>query len=599
MRLSRRISLVFPFVVLAAGQLFPALAQQEPSAQQPASSSVSSPPSSAPKSSPNKKSSTGESSSNTTPAPPPQQKPPALVDPAGPAISLQTSETLFDVAVALNACGYDDGLDRSDPIRLHVRGQVNQALLASEKARDDRDKLCSYIAQHRVAGANRDLAQYISLALYVTPPPDLALSVDLPDMPPEATQVSEILPLLRDFVQDIDLHGIWVTNRRSYDELVNALHDPLTKMIVSTNAYLKTPASTYDGRRFLVVLEPMFSSSAVNARIYGTDYVVVASPLNATVRMADVRHTYLHYEIEPLLYARATAMDRLLPFLKTVREAPLDFTYRSDIVSLVIECLIKSIEARTMDTGVPVYKVPDSIRRNDMERVERERNAYQQKIDTIREQAVKQSMAEGFVLTQYFYDRLIAFEHAPESLKESIGEMVYGMDVNAEVHKVRDIEFAKQGEEDVVRRVPPQLRGLDLAEMKLRSGDLAGAESLARKALADRSPDTAWADFILARIAAFSGHAEDAVKGFQETLRLSQDPRMLAWSHIYLGRIHDLSDEREEAVAEYKAALTVRDGQQDTKRAAEEGLKKPYSIPNQSNRQQGDANQGQQPPAKP
>lgn len=598
MRLLPRISFAFPFVLLSAGLVYPAAAQQDQSAQQPASSSITNPSSSSSTSSSSKSRRAAEEAPNKAPQAPPQQKPPALVDPAGPAISLQTSETLFDVAVALNACGYDDGLDQSDPIRQRIRQAVNQALLSSERGRDDRDRLCSYIDQHRLAGSSRDLAQYISLALYVTPPPELALSVELTEMPPDSTQVVEILPILRDFVKDLDLHGIWVTNRRQYDEVVNTLHDPLTKMIVQTNVYLKMPASTYDGRRFLVVVEPMLSPKDVNARIYGTDYVVVTSPENGKLRMQDIRHTYLHYEVEPLLYARATAMDRLLPFLKTVREAPLDFTYRSDIVSLVIECMIKAIEARTMDTGVPVYKAPDNIRRADMERVDRERNAYQQKVDAIRQQSVNQSMKQGFVLTQYFYNRLASFEHEPESFKESIGEMVYGMDVNAETHRVRDIEFDQQVQQDVVRRVPRQLRGLDLAEVKLRTGDLKAAEDLANKALADHTADKAWANFILARVAVFSGRTEDAVKSFEETLRDGQDPRMLAWSHIYLGRIHDLSEERDEAVAEYKAALTVRDGQQDTKHAAEQGLKKPYSVPTQANRQ-GEGQEKATSPAKP
>ena len=45
------------------------------------------------------------------------------------------------------------------------------------------------------------------------------------------------------------------------------------------------PAGTYDGRRFIVVIEPMLSPSTVNARIYGTDYVVVVSPVDGKIRM--------------------------------------------------------------------------------------------------------------------------------------------------------------------------------------------------------------------------------------------------------------------------------------------------------------------------
>ena len=123
-------------------------------------------------------------------------------------------------------------------------------------------------------------------------------------MPPDSTQVVEVVPLLRDFAAAVDLHGIWLAVHPIYDEEADLLHDPLSKMIVSTNLYLKMPAETYNGRRFIVVIEPMLSPSTVNARIYGTDYVVVVSPVNGTIRMSDVRHTYLHYVIEPLLYAR-------------------------------------------------------------------------------------------------------------------------------------------------------------------------------------------------------------------------------------------------------------------------------------------------------
>jgi hypothetical protein len=511
--------------------------------------------------------------------PPRPEKPPALIDPAGPAVSLETSEAMFDVAVALNSCGYDNGLADSDPIRMHVREQVNQALQQSESARDARDKLCLFISQHRLADASRDLAQYVSLALYLTPPPELALSVDEADMPPDSTQVIGILPFLHAFAQAIQLHVIWVGNRPAYDEETAHLHDPLTKMILATNIYLKVPTSTYSGSRFLVVLEPMFSPAETNARVYGTDYVVVASPVSGTIHMEDVRHTYLHYILEPLLYSRSSAMDRLLPILKTVRDAPLEFSLRSDIVSLVIECMIHAIEARTMDTGIAEYKIPDDVRRADLEHQTQLRNASLQQISAVRQKSVNKSMIDGLVLTQYFYDQLIAFERTPDSLNEAIGPMVYGMDVDQQVHRARDIHFAEEGESDVIRHTTRQPHGLDLAEIKMHQGDAAGAEKLAQQALQEHTPDPGRAEYILAFTSLMQNNMEQATKSFGETIRLSKDPRLLAWSHIYLGRIHDLNDERDEAVVEYKTALTVRDGQPDTKVAAEKGIQQPFEIP--------------------
>jgi hypothetical protein len=37
-------------------------------------------------------------------------------------------------------------------------------------------------------------------------------------MPPDSTQVVEIVPLLREFAAAVDLHGIWLAVHRTYDE---------------------------------------------------------------------------------------------------------------------------------------------------------------------------------------------------------------------------------------------------------------------------------------------------------------------------------------------------------------------------------------------
>ncbi|MGO9336482.1 MAG: hypothetical protein ACLPY1_03140 [Terracidiphilus sp.] len=514
-----------------------------------------------------------------------QEKAPSLIDPAGPTISLVSSEPVFLMAAALNACGYDEGLNDSAPVRQHVRDEVNQALARSEEARAARDKVCLYIAQHRMTGTEHDIAQYISLALYLTPPPEMETSEDLAEMPPDSTQVVEIVPLLKDFVSAVDLHGIWLAVHPTYDKEADRLHDPLSKMIVSTNLYLKMPASTYEGRRFLVVIEPMLSPSMVNARIYGTDFVVVVSPVNGQIRMKDVRHVYLHYVIEPLIGARANAIDREQPILKEVRDAPMEFRYRSDVVPLTVECLIKAIEARTMDTGIPEYKIPANADRSDMPRYEHERQIYQQKVDNVRIATVNHDMTQGFVLTQYFYEQLIQFEKDPASLRDTIGEMVYSMDVDQQVHRARQIEFDKESDGEVLGRAKPRkLTGLDLAESQLAAGDVATASALARQALAERSDSLetvaagARANFILARAAIMTGHPDEAIDRFQKTLATSKDQRLLAWSHIYLGRMLDLDCKRDEAVSEYRLALTVRDGQQDTRLAAERGVKAAYAV---------------------
>ncbi len=501
----------------------------------------------------------------------------------GSAITLETSEPLFDIAVALNTCGYDADLATSSPVRLAIRQEVNDALAASAAARDSRDALCSYIRQHTLADSGRNLAQYISLALYLSPPPELTPTVDEAELPPDSTQIVNILPLLRTFGEEIHLNAIWFHHRPEYEDIVSRVHDPLTRMVLNTNIYLRMPVSSYDGRRFLVLLEPMLSPAATNARIYANDYIVVTSPAAdppGSIHMDQIRHTYLHYEVEPLVYARAAAMDRLLPLLKPVQDAPLEFAYKSDIVALLTECLIKAIEAQTMDVGLVRPKRPTGTHeRADLEKFDAETSTYERQAEIVRRKAVDLDMRQGWVLVEYFYNKLNVMEKDSISLKEDIGEMVYGMDVERERHHDEQIVFLPEGTHDLVRRTPQKPSGLRLADLKLLQGDTAGAADLAEKALADPTADHAQAHYILARIDLMEKQPESAVTHFEEVLHTSKDPRTLAWSHIYLGRLYDVQTDRTKALEEYRAALSVRDSQPDTKAAAEKGIKEPFALP--------------------
>jgi tetratricopeptide (TPR) repeat protein len=502
----------------------------------------------------------------------------------GSAITLETSEPLFYLAVALNTCGYDADLAASSPVRRKIREEINAEVAASAAARTSRDALCSYVRDHTLADSSLNLGQYISLALYLSPPPELTPSVDETELPPDSTQIVNILPRLRTFAEDIHLNAIWVEHRAEYEELTARVHDPLTKMILSTNIYLRLPASGYDGRRFLVLLEPMLAPSSTNARIYASDYIVVASPAGeplGAVHMDDIRHTYLHYEIEPLVYARAQAMDRLQPLLKAVQDAPLDYTYKTEIVPLITECLIKAIETRTMDVGIakPERPGPAVRARADLERYDAEMGDYNRQAEAVRRKAIDLAMRQGWVLVDYFYSQIGSMEKDGVSLKENMGQMVYGMDVERERHKDQQIAFLPQGSHDVLRRATTQLTGLQLAEMKIFKGDLTGASEIASKVLADPKGDHAQAHYVLARVNLMQRQPGAAIGDFQAVLDTSKDPRTLAWSHIYLGRLYDIMPDRQKAMAEYQAALVVRDAQPDTKAAAEAGIKQPFVAP--------------------
>jgi hypothetical protein len=60
---------------------------------------------------------------------------------------------------------------------------------------------------------------------------------------------------------------------------------------------------------------------------------------------------------------------------------------------------------------------------------------------------------------------------------------------------------------------------------------------------------------------------------------MAASPSILAWSHVYLGRIRDLQDEREPAIKEYRAALGVNGAPEAARVAAQQGIAKPYRPP--------------------
>ena len=503
------------------------------------------------------------------------------VEATGSGTTLETSEPLFDLAVALNSCGYDADLEDSNPVRATVRRQVADAVAASTEAAKSRENLCTYIRQHTLADSGLNIAQYVSLALYTSP--NLTPTAEETELPPDSTQVLSVLPLVHNFADAIHLHAIWVENRPAYTAILESMHDPLTKMILNTNIYLRLPASAYDDRRFLVLLEPMLAPSAVNARVYGSNYIIAVSPTTAgSFHMEQIRHTYLHYEVEPMIYARATAMQRLQPILKSVQEAPIDFAHKSDIVSLITECLIKAVEARTMDTGLAPPQRPTGTReRADFERYDAAKNLYERQTEATRRNAADLATRHGWVLANYFYQQLIAEERDGVSLKDNIGQMVYGMDVDRQAHEARQVVFVPETSHEVVRRVALPPTGLRLAEMKLMQGDAPGAEGLANKALADPAGDHAEANYILARIALLERQPEEAMTHFQATLTSARNPHTVAWSHIYLARLYDVQPDRRKALEEYHAALAVNGAPAETRLAATTGLKTPFALPRQ------------------
>ena len=472
-----------------------------------------------------------------------------------PKVALDNSEALFTVLTAINACGYDSDLSVSDPLRAQIRAEVGKTIEASAEAKESTQGMCQFYAEHQQDNPGRTLAQYVSLALFLNAPPELTLKVKEAELPPDASFVSGLVPLIQKFYGVAGLRAIWVRHEAAYSELTARYHEPLAKVLFDTEVYLKLPSAGFLGRGFTVYLDPMGSPGQANARNYGSDYYVVISPgTGSGLKMDQIRHTYLHYLLDPLALKYPASMAHLKPLLENVKGAPLDESFKTDVSLLATECLIRAIEARTIGSS----KTPE----------------------TQRQQLVEQSAEQGFILTPYFYEALLKFEKSPAGLRIAYGDLISSIDVRKEQKNAAQIKFASKADPELLHLSrPAEAKLLITAEQRLSSGDPEGAKKLAQQALDEKKEDPGRALFILAQVATMNRDIQGARSYFEQALGVAHEPKVLAWSHIYLGRIFDLQEDREAALGQYRAALSAGGSLPEAKAAAEHGIAQPYEPP--------------------
>jgi tetratricopeptide (TPR) repeat protein len=118
------------------------------------------------------------------------------------------------------------------------------------------------------------------------------------------------------------------------------------------------------------------------------------------------------------------------------------------------------------------------------------------------------------------------------------------------------------------------------AERRLAAGDPETAQKLAQQALDEQEGDSGRALFILAEVATANRDMEGARTYFERALQTAHEPKVIAWSHIYLGRIFDLKENRDAALDQYRAALSAAgETLPEATLAARRGLEQPYEPP--------------------
>ncbi len=110
-------------------------------------------------------------------------------------------------------------------------------------------------------------------------------------------------------------------------------------------------------------------------------------------------------------------------------------------------------------------------------------------------------------------------------------------------------------------------------------GDLAGALTEYQKAL-DANSQSSLAAYRIGEVLFSQRNYQASVNSYRDSLRGDGEPRWTeVWSHIALGKIFDITGQRDRAVTEYRLAVQTNDNTQGAVNEARQYLQKPYLRP--------------------
>jgi tetratricopeptide (TPR) repeat protein len=469
--------------------------------------------------------------------------------PPEPYNQLDSNQTLFFVLAAINAAGYDEQANSStnNPLRARVREYL------SKQNPPSLAPLRRFVRDHRPRNAAAELSQYISFALWSKGAPDFTwANPDLP-APADADALYEFPPVLAAFYREANLGGLWPQVQAEYESAIAQYSEPVTLAVQQVNAYLRYVNTGTRRGRFQILIDLLGAPNQVQMRNYVDDYFIVVTPA-VEQPIADIRHAYLRYMVDPLGARFADDLQKKARLGVFALESPiLQQEYRDDFVRLATECFIRAVESR---------------------------------LDH-RPAMAEQAAREGFVLAPAFAELLQRYEAQELAMRLHFPDLVAAIDVKKEQQRMAHIDFLKERPTRSYRVTseikPPELTGaektLDDAEVlfldrEKSAGNAAKAKELYLRVLqeTEQKPMHAKAYYGLARIALLERELETADRFFRKILELEPDPATRAWAHVYIGRLSDSQGEKEAAQGSYQAALAVQGISDLARQEAQRGL---------------------------
>lgn len=457
--------------------------------------------------------------------------------------AFNVSSTLFSVLAAINAAGYEAGIDSSlnekYKLRLQVRDELKKRQIPSLP------ELQAFYKAHKKPTATADLSQYISFAMITTGPPNF----EVPEQsPPEVQALSGFRELLARFYKEANLEDLWNRSQTAYIAAISEYQDPVIGTLFKANGYLRNPSS-YLGRRFEVFLDLLAAPEQIQVRSYRDNFFVIISPSAAPV-VDEVRDAYLAYVLDPLTFKYSDLIKSKKALQKYAEEAPaLDLAYKDDWSLLVTKCLTKAIDSR-------LIRGPEK------------RQAF-----------INQAMSEGFILSAALADALPAYEKQQDAFRLYYPNLISSVDVRKEEKRLRTVQFAQSVAPRPVAapaklQIEPAEESLQNAEGLYEQRDLESARKLYRKVL-EQTADPAKqgrAYYGLGLIDLQEKRWDEALNLFGKTVAANPSPSLTAWAHYYLGQLAVKAGDSDKAAAEFKATLAIGGASARAREAAEKAM---------------------------
>jgi len=133
-----------------------------------------------------------------------------------------------------------------------------------------------------------------------------------------------------------------------------------------------------------------------------------------------------------------------------------------------------------------------------------------------------------------------------------------------------------------VLKVTPDLQvrvSIFRGQQLVAQGDLTGALAEYQKAL-EANSQSSLANYRIGEVLYAQHNYQASVNAYRDALRGDGEPRWTeVWSHIALGKIFDITGQRDRAVNEYRLAVQTNDNTQGALNEARQWLQKPYKRP--------------------